>query len=505
MIRFSTLILFSLLMTSTVFAQGVAPQEILVRFKTNVSDWEINDFINSVNGEVLGATPITQIYRIKVPTGVFDNGNNNGVFDPTNNNFSHTAVDDLSLNPYIHQYASAPASVNVNPYDYHPLAMISSYPYGLDFQMGTRKVKVAILDSGVDPSHEVFDDYLSVLWGSDDDNTSSDFFSSNGQQSDTWFDHLGHGTNVAGIVAATFYANNSSALDLRSYKVVNDAGVGTLFALLEGIEVAIKDGAEIINISLGYLPDAAHFTTEMLESVLNLSATFNVLFICSAGNSNLDIDQSPYYPASLQPNGNHLIIGATNESGEIASWSNFGNSNVTFLAPGENILYPALHNSWSYGSGTSYATPIVSALAASLSSQHQGWNLSKLMCQLTQMTSAENSTTPHAQFGIVDTDQPTNCENVFKSLSAHESGAGNLSVYPNPTTGHLTIKANQNMDDGIISVFDFAGKHIVTISCSGKESNSLNIDLGRYVKEKGVYNIRFVSDNFAQTKKVIFR
>jgi len=153
-------------------------------------------------------------------------------------------------------------------------------------------------------------------------------------------DGHGHGTHVAGIVAAA--ANRVGVVGvapqakLMIVKVLQADGSGTTGAVAEGIRYAAANGARVINLSL-------------------------------AGNDNdgRDIDRQPSYPASL-PEANLLAVASTDpdDGRGISDFSNFGRLAVQVAAPGAGILSSANTGSWEIKSGTSMAAPMVAGVAA---------------------------------------------------------------------------------------------------------------------------------------------
>lgn len=185
-------------------------------------------------------------------------------------------------------------------------------------------------------------------------------------------DFIGHGTHVAGIIAAE---NNGKGIlgvlqnvKLLTVKISGQEGgenIGTdIFA--KGILYALSTPAKIINLSFGWqLKEDSKLVREMIE----LAHQKGVLVVAAAGNSYHD---APTYPCAYET---VICVGAFSVDGKLASFSNFGPS-VDLLAPGEQILstWPTHMRSYSfflaqgyeYQSGTSMAAPFVTGALARL-------------------------------------------------------------------------------------------------------------------------------------------
>src|SRR3954469_15363754 len=177
-------------------------------------------------------------------------------------------------------------------------------------------------------------------------------------------DGLGHGTHVAGIVAAA--ANRAGVVGvapqakLMIVKVLKADGSGTTGAVAEGIRYAAANGARVINLSL-----AGNDDDPRLAEAVRAAAAANALVVASAGNDGRDIDRRPSYPASL-PEPNLLAVASTdpNDGRGISDFSNFGRLAVQVAAPGAQILSSANDGGWKLMSGTSMAAPMVAGVAA---------------------------------------------------------------------------------------------------------------------------------------------
>ncbi|MBI5452215.1 peptidase S8 [Candidatus Gottesmanbacteria bacterium] len=214
-------------------------------------------------------------------------------------------------------------------------------------------VKVAILDTGIDQDHE---DLSGKVQDKDNKNCTD---------SSTVDDLYGHGTHVAGIVAAS--TNNSLGVaglgynaSLMNVKVLDDSGSGYYSWITNCIIWAADNGAKVINMSLG-----GPSKSKTLENAINYAWGKGVVLVAAAGNSG---NSSPTYPGYYT---NIIAVAATDVNDQKASWSSFGRW-VDVAAPGVSI-YSTFPNhrytinkslGYDYASGTSMATPHVAGLAA---------------------------------------------------------------------------------------------------------------------------------------------
>ncbi|MHA7289133.1 S8 family serine peptidase [Arthrobacter sp. MDT3-24] len=230
-------------------------------------------------------------------------------------------------------------------------------------------IKVAVLDSGVDSKHE---DISSKVV--DRANFSS---SATRGKDPVAEDYYGHGTHVAGIVAAT--ANNTYGVagvcpgcTILAGKVLSDNGMGSSSSLANGINWAVSKNAKVINMSLAV---GASIT---LETAVNNAWNAGVVLVAAAGNGG---NENKFYPGAYP---NVIAVGATDNNDAKASFSTYGASWVDVAAPGVNVystfpnhrfaLASQYNRSRGYdiGSGTSMASPIVAAVAGLAWSSHPG-------------------------------------------------------------------------------------------------------------------------------------
>ncbi|MDB9307115.1 PatA/PatG family cyanobactin maturation protease [Aphanizomenon sp. CS-733/32] len=218
---------------------------------------------------------------------------------------------------------------------------------------GDSQICVAVLDGLVDQSHSCLNTanltrLPTLIHGEATDGSMS-----------------GHGTHVASIIFGQPESPvEGIAPQCRGLIVPvfgdNNRKISQL-DLSRAIEQAVNAGAHIINISAGQLTDNGE-AEGWLDRAVQLCKDHNVLIVAAAGN---DGCECLHVPASLPT---VLAVGAMNDQGKPIDFSNWGESyqNQGILAPGENILGAKPGGGTQKLSGTSFATPIVSGVAALL-------------------------------------------------------------------------------------------------------------------------------------------
>jgi subtilisin family serine protease len=227
---------------------------------------------------------------------------------------------------------------------------------------------VAVIDSGVDYNHIDLDDNLWWNWneiagnGIDDDRNGYvddllgwDFAGNNNNP----IDYQGHGTHVAGIIAAEGNVSIGVAYDARimPIKVTNAAGEITSDAdVARGIRYAADNGADVINLSLRVNDSKEVF------SAVQYAASKDCVIVMAAGNYGA---ASPEYPAKLAKYWG-VAVGSIDEDYLIAPTSNQAGIDRLYyvVAPGENVFSTLPTQGYGYLSGTSMATPMVAGIAA---------------------------------------------------------------------------------------------------------------------------------------------
>jgi thermitase len=215
-------------------------------------------------------------------------------------------------------------------------------------------IKVAVLDTGVATDNE--------------DIAANVVLHANFSTAATGEDNYGHGTHVAGIIAATKDTEGVSGVcpdcSILDGKVLNDDGSGSTSAIANGINWAVANGAKVINMSLGQ-----RVSSRALEAAVNNAWNKGVVIVAAAGNAGT---QAPIYPGAYP---NVIAVAATDNNDAKASFSTYGKW-VDVAAPGVNVYSTFPKHPFALGtqngremgydiiSGTSMASPVVAGVAA---------------------------------------------------------------------------------------------------------------------------------------------
>jgi len=213
-------------------------------------------------------------------------------------------------------------------------------------------VKVAIIDSGVYYTHP------DLIANFDSDNLGYDFVNDD----DDPMDDAGHGTHVAGTVAAM--DNNVGVVgvapeaSLYAYKVLNASGSGNYSDIIAAMQQCEKDGIQVANLSLGSSSDPG----ETVKAAFDKAEEAGIVIVAAAGNSGNPpgIGDKVIYPARYE---SCIAVAATDQGDSRASWSSTG-PDVEISAPGVGIYSTLLGGGYGYKSGTSMASPHVAGVVA---------------------------------------------------------------------------------------------------------------------------------------------
>lgn len=212
---------------------------------------------------------------------------------------------------------------------------------------GTCSTLVAVVDTGLRDSLADFEGRALQQFGYDfvDDDPVPE-------------DEHGHGTHVAGTIAAA--VNNSISIAgvapgicLVGVKVLGDDGAGTAEGVAAGIVHSVDVGAQVINLSLGCDCE----TQEVIEEALAYAAMRDVVVVAAAGNDSVD---ELHYPAASTRT---IAVGALDSTLELASFSNYG-AGLDVVAPGVDVVSLFRDGESCTGSGTSMAAPHVAGVAS---------------------------------------------------------------------------------------------------------------------------------------------
>jgi thermitase len=218
-------------------------------------------------------------------------------------------------------------------------------PQAWEVTSGANNVVIAVLDTGIDKEQVDLVGKVIAEVNFTDSPTTDDIY--------------GHGTHIAGIIAAwaesgTGVAGLAHDCRLMNVKVADDQGRFDSSVAAKGINWAVDHGANVINMSL-----VSTEPSPILEEAINYAWNKGVVVVAAAGNL---VGTKVVYPAYYS---NCIAVAATDSNDCVASWSSQGGW-VDVAAPGVDIYSTLPDNQYGYKSGTSMAAAHVSGLAGLL-------------------------------------------------------------------------------------------------------------------------------------------
>ena len=262
---------------------------------------------------------------------------------------------------------------------------------------GSDKVVVAVLDTGVDYTHE---DLAANMWTRPDSlppyhdaelGTIDDVngFNAIDNASDPMDDN-GHGTHCAGIIGAEGendlgIAGVNWKVQIMPLKFMGAGGSGTTKDAIEAINYVINRKKAGVNVRIISASWGSTQRSRALETVIRKAYENDILFVAAAGNSSVDNDRTPHFPSSYDVP-NVISVAALDRHDQLASFSNFGAKSVAIAAPGVDILSTWLGNEYEEKSGTSMATPVVSGVAALMLAENPRMSVDDLRKKLLAST-----------------------------------------------------------------------------------------------------------------------
>ena len=160
---------------------------------------------------------------------------------------------------------------------------------------------------------------------------------------------------------------------------------------------AAANGARVVNMAMG-----SNRAEDWGDFVAAVEAQADILFVVSAGNDDRNIDRRPVYPAAFNLD-NMIVVTSADGFGQPAPGSNWGKGTVDLAVPGERIAVTDFHGNPATASGSSFAAPRVTALAARLLAANPEWGAAELKAAIiarARMTDAGGP--PTTRYGFLD-------------------------------------------------------------------------------------------------------
>lgn len=345
-----------------------------------------------------------------------------------------------------------------------------TYTMGLDklatqakqYQVNT-KIKVAVIDTGVDKSH-------SILKGRVD--SSSYNLAENNTDLE---DNLGHGTHVAGIVADSTPDN----IKIMALKIFNSSNRSSTILILNALQYALEKGADVVNMSLGVDTNATNSTQNQLDVVIDKAYQLGIPIFAAAGNESRNVNK--VYPAS---NSKTIAVSALDKSLTFdSSYSNYG-AGIDFCAPGTDITSAQAGGGLLTQEGTSMAAPHMAAAGAMIKNLHKNYSVSQVYKVLQKYAKDLGSKGKDSYYGngLVDLSTYYTDEGVIASKTSIKNYKATLSkssyTYDGKTKKPAVTVKNLSSKNYKVSYKNNknAGTATVTITGTGKYKDSIKVN-----------------------------
>ncbi|MEH7225801.1 S8 family peptidase [Bacillus sp. JJ1566] len=305
--------------------------QVIVDFKKHLTQDEIKQIEKDIEGKLLRKLDSSYIFEsnnMKTTEMIY-------YFEKNKN------VEFAEPNYILMQNQQHPNDLLYNDFQWN-LRMIDS-ENGWGISQGSDKVKIAIVDTGVDLDHPDLVNRIAGGYNVLKDNNVPD-------------DDNGHGTHVAGIIASQTNNHEGTAgitwfNPIMPVKVMGADGYGSTFDIARGIIWATDHGADVINLSLGNYQGS-----KLLKQAVDYAYRHDVVMVAASGNDN---SSQPSYPSAYPQ---VLSVAAVDLNGDKADFSNYGDY-IDVAAPGVTIPSTYIDEQYAALSGTSMAAPHVAALA----------------------------------------------------------------------------------------------------------------------------------------------
>jgi len=344
-----------------------------------------------------------------------------------------------------------------------------------------RKVKVAVIDSGIDHTHPQLKSFMSfksvecledniipaMSLDHDGNELKNDCLGWNFANDDNNIEDTdGHGTHVAGIISDFF--KGSDHLEILPLKIFsNDDKKPLPIKLGAALEYALAEKVDLIHLSMGWPESLMSIKlTKLIQKILDQG----IIIVAASGNSS---QRANIYPCKID---GVICVGALRANGEVAAFSNYG-PQVDFMAPGERILSTIPLNinpvglplqGYDYKSGTSQAAPFISGALLFLKSLRADLSASEVTHLLKQNSQTSNS----ASFGYFNLLAAASDE-VSPSLTPSLKGLNTINI---STQEELTFFINNDFNTELTST--------LTLSCGQEKVLAQTIRVEAFSKKK---------------------
>jgi len=517
---------FLLFISNYLVGQTYVQNQLLVKFNAGVASTQAETTMQSMNAVAVENYEELGIQQWTLPNAVSIDGLNFTTDNVTN--VEELAAYLMANNPNI-EFAEPNYIMSASPTDFIPNDPSLGLLWGLNNESqtggltdadidafeawgitkGDEEIIVGVLDSGIDWTHPdlaeniwqnlgedadgdgVTMEKVNGVWQLDagDDNGIDD--DGNGYPDDLigWDfvdndnepeDGKSHGTHVAGTIAALENDEGivgvSPQVRIMVLRFLNNDGLGAVSDAIRGLNYAMSKGAHLTNNSWG-----GTGLSQSLQNAIAAAADANQLFIAAAGNNTTNNDATPYYPSGYDLD-NIIAVAASDQSDQLASFSNYGATSVDIAAPGVSIFSTLPEGSYGSGQGTSMATPHVTGTAVLL------WSMNLTADYSTIKNAILSSVDELANFeGLVATGGRMNANGALLALAECTTEAnfngpsgvvcpGTLQNFENTSLGGEVNSYGWYLADTLYTTdenakitFDEPGEHIVKLVATGDE------------------------------------
>ncbi len=337
------------------------------------------------------------------------------------------------------------------------------------------KVKVALIDSGIDRTKDI------------NVKERKDFLLTDSKL-ETFYDDLsGHGTSIAGIIASK--DNNqgitgiNSNIELYSARVLDGENKAPISRIIEAIDWAIDKDVNIINLSLGIKQYSA-----ALEQAIRKAYNAGILIIASAGNNGPGSGNKSTveYPAAFKE---VMAVGAIDTDGEVSSTSSVGEE-VEIMAPGEQVLSTGAFDGVIVCGGTSIAVPHVVGVASMLWQKDMSCK-SDFIRELLKASARNTNGVSRNGEGIVDLDYAMSIYDQFKQTYESISKMGaNENIALGFATEFVAENKNEANEYTDVDYVEGRWKRVDHISITDESANVgyFTATQLKYIKAGSVFN-----------------
>jgi len=321
----------------------------------------------------------------------------------------------------------APAAWDVlpSPQSSDPTVIVAVIDTGIRYTHADLAINMWV-NAGETPGNGIDDDGNGYI----DDIHGIDAITGSGSPAD---DH-GHGTHCAGTIGAV--GNNGVGVvgiawkvnvKLMALKFMGSSNGGATSDAIECINYAVAKGARILSNSWG-----GTGSSTSLSNAITFARANDCLFIAAAGNSSMDCDATPHYPAAYTHD-NIISVGSSDSADRRSSFSNYGKRSVDIFAPGTAILSTSYAGDSAYAtmSGTSMAAPLVAGACAVIKAARSSENYPRLRERLLSTVDF-----PSGLKNLVATDGRMN---LARAVQTRLDLTASDVLWHNPATGQVCV------------------------------------------------------------------